>query len=216
MVYHYERSSYGGNGKVLKMKKIAIIGAQNCGKTTSLYYLSYKLKKRGRKLGIGHEVARECPYPLNESGGVLTQLWILFKQMEREAKLEDYYDKIIMDRSVYDSIPYCQYLEELKIMEKKDLEFCTEVAMAWGRNHPYSLIIYLESLPLEEDPARGSNSLDYQKTIERNFEKLLKTIKSPIIRVDIAPKEERCMEVYRIVRNYLYGRRNERIFNTCR
>lgn len=188
------------------MKKVAIIGAQNCGKTTSLYYLCYKMKKRGMKLGVGHEVARECPYPLNKEGGLLTQLWILFKQMEREAKLEGYYDKIIMDRSVYDSIPYCEYLRRLKIVRKEDVKFCTDVAFAWGRNHPYSLLIYLEPLPLEEDPARGSNTAKYQKEVERNFERLFRKIEMPMVRVDVAPKEERCMEVYRIVRRHLYGR----------
>lgn len=187
-------------------KKVAISGAQNCGKTTSLYYLCYKLKKRGRQLGVGHEVARECPYPLNAEGGMLTQLWILFKQMEREAKLEGYYEKIILDRSVFDSIPYCEYLEKLGIMKRKDAKFCKKTAFAWAENHPYSLIIYLEPLSLEEDPARGNNTREYQKTVEKNFKRLLKEIKTPIVRVDVAPKEERCMEVYRIVRRHLYGR----------
>ncbi len=187
------------------MKKIAIIGAQNCGKTTSLYYLSYKLKKRGEKLGIGHEVARECPYPLNKKGGLLTQLWILFKQMEREAKLEDYYDRIIMDRSVYDSIAYCEYLYDEKVMKRKDVKFCKNTAYDWAKNHPYTLLVYLEPLPLEEDPSRGKNTAQYQQAVERNFERLLKQIKIPVIRVDIAPKEERCLEVYRIVRRHLYG-----------
>jgi len=186
------------------MRKIAIIGAHNCGKTTSLYYLCYKLKKIGKELGIGHEVARESPYPLNEEGGVLTQIWILSKQIEKEATLETKYDKVILDRSVYDSIPYCRYLAKKKLMSKADAKFLTGTAFSWAKNHPYTLLIYLEPLPLEKDKARGANVEAYQKAIVRNFEKILKKIPYPVIRIDVAPKEERCLEVYRIVRDTLY------------
>jgi len=184
-------------------KKVAIIGAQNCGKTTSLYYLCYKLKKRNIKLGVGHEVARECPYPLNAKGGLLTQLWILFKQMEREAKLEGYYEDIIIDRSVFDCVPYCDQLTRWGIIKRKDSKFVSESAFAWAKNHPYSLLVYLEPLSPETNTKNGSGK--YQTSIVEHFERLLKKIDTPIKRVDIAPKDERCKKVYKIVKRHIYG-----------
>lgn len=187
------------------LRKISIIGTQNSGKTTSLYYLSYKLKKIGKLIGVGHEVARECPYPLNEAGGMLTQLWILSKQMEREAQLEKHYDRIILDRSIYDTIPYCDYLSRKGIMTKEDSEFFKETSFKWGKIHPYYLLIYLEPLSLDADPQRGKNVIEYQREIERNFKSLIKRVPSKVIVLKKAPKEERCKEVYRIVNEAFYG-----------
>jgi len=186
------------------MKKIAIIGAHNSGKITSLYYLSYKLKKIGRTIGIGHEVARECPYPLNEEGGMLTQLWILFKQIEREAQLEKNYNKIILDRSVYDSIVYSTYLTKRGKMDKKDSKFARTTALAWAENHPYHSLIYLEPLPLELDPQRGQNIIEYQQAIHEEFKLLIKRVPSKVIILKKAPKEKRCKQVYKIVKGILY------------
>jgi len=188
------------------MKKIAIVGAQSSGKTTSLYYLCYRLKEARKKIGIGHEVARECPYPLNEEGGFKTQFWILYKQIEREESLEEWYEKIILDRSVFDVIAYANYLTRLGRIKKKDYEFIRKMALDWAKKHPYTLIIYLDPLPREEDPMRGSNTQKYQDEIVKSLEGVIREMDCPVVRVKIAPKERRCMEVYHIVRENLYGR----------
>jgi len=186
------------------MKKIALIGSQNSGKTTSLYYLSYKLKKESNPLGVGHEVARECPYPLNQGGGLLTQLWILFKQMENEAKLEQYYENIILDRSVYDQIAYTGYLADNGTITQANHNFMKHISFSWAKIHPYDLLVYLEPLPLEKDIMRGENLLDYQREINRRFKLLTKTLPEKIITVKVFPKEKRCKEVFKIVSEELY------------
>lgn len=175
--------------------KIALVGATNSGKTTSLYYLSYRLKKKRIDLGIGHEVARECPYPLGESEGVTfqTQLWILCKQLQREAKLERLHDKILLDRSIYDSIAYCDYLQSKKIITKEDYKFTKTVALKWGKIHPYSLLIYLKPIAVEEPT--------FQQEIDKRFQSLLSEINwfVRVVEIGVEPIESRCRRIYRLV-----------------
>ena len=160
----------------------------------------------GENLGIGHEVARECPYPLNDQGGTLTQLWILTRHIEREVQLESYYDRIIMDRSVFDSIPYCEYLTyKIGKMKAEDLFFARNMAFEWAKIHPYTSLIYLKPLPFEGQDSQRSPKIAYQEEIDKRLFEVLKTVPYKVITVDVAPKEERCLEVYRIVRKELYG-----------
>ena len=181
------------------MIKIALIGPHNSGKTTSLYYLCYKLKGIGEELGIGQEIARECPYPLNEAGGSVTQFWILFKQIEKETNLEKWYKKIILDRSVFDEVAYSLHLASKGLMLEEEAKFVKEVAFSWARIHPYSLLIYHEPLSLESDLARGSNTSEYQEAITKRFKGLIKELPVRVEVVKCATKERRCKQVLRLV-----------------
>src|SRR3972149_5729027 len=66
--------------------KGALIGSTYSGKTTGLAYLTYNLGYLRTKIGIGNEVAIDCPYPLGENGEFSTQWWIVTHQIEREQR----------------------------------------------------------------------------------------------------------------------------------
>ena len=95
---------------MVKYKKIAISGVHSSGKTTSLSYVTYKIKSRKNVIGILNEVARDCPYPLGVNGNFQTQWWILTNQILKEYQLQRMYDTIICDRSVFDVMVYSDVL----------------------------------------------------------------------------------------------------------
>ena len=56
--------------------KIGFIGSQGCGKTTTAYALATELKKRKHDVYVLSEVARSCPFELNEGATEKSQMWI--------------------------------------------------------------------------------------------------------------------------------------------
>ena len=86
---------------------IAFSGTHGTGKSTAVYDLAAKLKKETKyNIGILLEVARECPYPINEESTEEAQMWIFTKQIERENEFLKIYDILICDRTLFDSIAY--------------------------------------------------------------------------------------------------------------
>lgn len=134
------------------MIKIAIVGAKDCGKTTSFYYCANKLKRDYHSVGLLHEVARYCPYPLDIKGGFKTQMWILANQILQERELEEQYNIILCDRSVFDVYAYTYTQHIFKRRKNKfdatdgDLKLIEETIMNWATYHPYDLLIYLDQL----------------------------------------------------------------------
>ena len=49
------------------MFKVALVGTHGVNKTTIAYELAGVLKRRGRTVELLTEIARECPFPLNEN-----------------------------------------------------------------------------------------------------------------------------------------------------
>ena len=64
--------------------KLALIGSHGVGKTTLVYGLAARLKRRDVNLEVLVEVARRCPLPLNEDTNLAAQSWILHTQIADE------------------------------------------------------------------------------------------------------------------------------------
>ena len=86
--------------------KIAFIGSHGVGKTTLCYGLAARLKARDVSLEVVHEVARQCPLPINEQTGVASQSWILHTQVAAEILAAERYPAVVCDRSVLDNYVY--------------------------------------------------------------------------------------------------------------
>jgi len=188
--------------------KVAIVGAQNCGKTTSFYYVASHLKSKGVVMGFVHETARDCPYPINLDSGFIGQWWILSRHIEREAREEKLYDRVLCDRSVFDALVYAG-MQIPDRMSLEDFGFIEATAYSWARIHPYDAIIYLTPLPIEIDPSRGKSEKqeEYQKHVSAFFEKfVLSDIKRAGINVQIVRepnKAYRRNKVLEIAERYL-------------
>ncbi len=94
----------------MSKKIIAISATHGCGKTTIVYSLAAHLKKLGRNVVVLNELARECPFEINQEGEDRTQIWLISKHITRELELMDRYDYIITDRSLFDAYAYASYL----------------------------------------------------------------------------------------------------------
>lgn len=85
--------------------KLGLIGTHGVGKTTLAYDVCALLKKAGRNVELVTEVARRCPFPVNEATTLEAQLWILHAQIAAELEAAQRAPTVLCDRSVLDN--YC-------------------------------------------------------------------------------------------------------------
>lgn len=86
--------------------KLAFIGSHGVGKTTLCYGLAARLKARDVSLEMVHEVARQCPLPINEQTSVASQSWILHTQVAAEIVAAERHPVVVCDRSALDNYVY--------------------------------------------------------------------------------------------------------------
>lgn len=89
--------------------KIAITGTHGAGKTTLCYLMAAHYKKMGKNVKVIDEVARDCPFPLNEDMTDQTASWIYHEHSKREIEADGKYDIVICDRTKADSLVYGTY-----------------------------------------------------------------------------------------------------------
>lgn len=108
--------------------KIAITGTFGTGKTTQLFGQAAELKQKfpNKSIGIIQEIARYCPFPVNEKASLDTQVWIFGTQLKTEIEYALKYDIIICDRTIIDSLAYSYAIglgREADLMLKLGLEY---------------------------------------------------------------------------------------------
>lgn len=167
----------------MKMVKIAYSGASGTGKTTCAFkeVVQQKILHPDKKVGILCEVARGCPYPINQHSSRLSQMWIFIKQLEAEhLKKEEGYDILVCDRTVVDSIAYTIYrgfLDEAKVMmqmvKEKPCNSYNRIIVNTVVNNPYN---YNDGLRYTSDPSfrigMESILLDLYKQLGWEVEKM--------------------------------------------
>lgn len=92
-------------------KLIAITGTHGTGKTTLSFLLAAEYKKLGANVKIIQEVARSCPFPLNDKMTVETAHWIYYEHSKKELEACHDHDIVICDRTSFDSFVYAEYLD---------------------------------------------------------------------------------------------------------
>lgn len=86
--------------------KIAFIGTHGVGKTTLMFGLAARLKRRDVSLEVVHEIARRCPLPINQDSSLAAQSWILYTQISEEVLASARYPVVLCDRCVLDNYVY--------------------------------------------------------------------------------------------------------------
>lgn len=91
--------------------KIGIMGAHGAGKTTYAIKTARNLQEKfpDSNIGILHEVARICPFPLNRKSTVNAQMWLYHRQMTEEIEGASAFDILVCDRTVLDTVVYGHY-----------------------------------------------------------------------------------------------------------
>jgi hypothetical protein len=86
--------------------KVALVGTHGVNKTTIAYELAGVLKRRDRTVELLTEIARECPFPLNEHASREAFQWIIARQVQLEIEKSPRADVLVCDRAVLDNFAY--------------------------------------------------------------------------------------------------------------
>jgi nicotinamide riboside kinase len=145
--------------------KFAFIGTHGVGKTTLAYGLAMRLKQHGANVGFLEEVARRCPFPINEETSLEAQTWILMETIRREIELTQVYPDLVCDRSALDN--YC-YLE-FRFGRHESLFALVE---HWASTYDLLFKVPIRTEFLHTDGTR-STDLVFQKAIDSTLNQLL-------------------------------------------
>jgi thymidylate kinase len=147
------------------MLKIAFIGTHGANKTTHCYELASALKKLDKNVYILQEVARECPFPVNEKVTFETQMWMLTTQIKREIEVSKQkgLDYLICDRSVIDVYAY--------MIRKAEDECSPIIEFVYNWAETYDYIFRCKPIHLKNDCFR-STSKEFQTDIDNIFDRL--------------------------------------------
>jgi thymidylate kinase len=148
------------------LMKIAFIGTHGIGKTTLAYELCNELKKQHLDVGFIDEIARRCPFPINESTSLEAQTWIMATTIARELELSKIYPNTICDRSVFDNYVYL-YHKFGHIPEVHGL------VRYWVKTYDLLFKVPFTRKYLRPDGVR-STDLEFQESIDRKLTALLR------------------------------------------
>jgi nicotinamide riboside kinase len=149
------------------MKKICCIGVHGTGKTTLCYEMSYYYKKNGNNVKLVNEVARSCPFGINENFNPYSAMWIVHSHITQELNaIARKGDLIISDRSPIDTIMYAQAMGCLVGHQMKNL---FKMAEDWMET--YESIYYIRPAGTSAVPD-GIRSTDesHRKRVEDCFD----------------------------------------------
>lgn len=185
--------------------KIAFVGSHCTGKTTAVWYVGTMLKQLGyESVEILPELARICPYPINEQASFATGLWIMFEQIKTEHQMtrgSSHGKKMIVlsDRSVIDNLAYAT------VSWAETIGFFWNIVMAWLKQEPYDLLLYfpIEWKPI--DDGKRSTAVEWQEQVDRWLRWYLRLFGSRAKHVIVEGKDhkERCENAFHIVHSFL-------------
>jgi hypothetical protein len=131
---------------------IALSATHGTGKSYQAYNIARVLQKKGFNVCVIDELARECPFEINQGAGWKTQIWIIVKQILREIELCGKYDYVIVDRSILDPFSYGKILN---LLEKDDILFIKNIL-----NKIYKKIYILDPIHFDYQIDDGIRDMD--------------------------------------------------------
>ncbi|MEN3332782.1 MAG: hypothetical protein V7641_2147 [Blastocatellia bacterium] len=144
------------------MFKVALVGTHGIGKTTVAYELGGAIKRRGCTVELLTEIARECPFALNDQASREAHQWIIARQVQLEIEKRPRAEVLICDRSVLDNFAY---YARLYGTTGEQAEALFAYCCAWMKT--YDLLVRLPAIaPLTDDGFRSTDA-QFQHEIER-------------------------------------------------
>ncbi len=142
------------------MYKVALVGTHGVNKTTIAYELAGALKRKGKAVELLAEIARECPFPLNDRATREAHQWVITRQVQLEIEKTPRADILVCDRSVLDNFAY--YLRLFG--DSEDARALEAYCRAWMKT--YDLLVRLPvTNPLSADGFR-STDVEFQHEID--------------------------------------------------
>lgn len=162
--------------------KLALIGSHGVGKTTLVYGLAARLKRRDVNLEVLVEVARRCPLPLNEQTNLAAQSWILHTQIADETWAEQRADVVLCDRSVLDNYVYLL----LASGRQPHLEPLIEASL-----EGYDLLVHVPILDGSVAQQDGVRSVDerFRHAVEKRLDEEIVARGLKVLHLDAASRD---------------------------
>ena len=152
------------------MFKVALVGTHGIGKTTIAYELGGAIKRRGKTVELLTEIARECPFALNDRASREAHQWIIARQVQLEIEKSLRADVLVCDRSVLDNFAY---YARLYGMIGQQSEALISYCRMWMNT--YDLLVRLPIIePLTDDGFRSTN-VKFQHEIDQLCDKLFES-----------------------------------------
>lgn len=147
--------------------KVALVGTHGVNKTTIAYELAGVLKRKGRTVELLTEIARECPFPLNDQATREAYQWIIARQVQLEIEKSARADILVCDRSVLGNFAY--YLRRYGNCGA-EAEALGLYCRSWMRT--YNLLVRLPiGEPLAPDGFRSTDA-EFQRQIDQLCDEL--------------------------------------------
>ena len=143
------------------MFKVALVGTHGVGKTTVAYELGGAIKRRGTTVELLTEIARECPFALNDQASREAHQWIIARQVQLEIEKRPRADVLICDRSVLDNFAY---YARLYGSADPQAEALLAYCRAWTST--YDLLVRLPVTAPPTDDGFRSTDAQFQHEIE--------------------------------------------------
>ena len=153
---------------------IGLMGTHGTGKSTLARALFNEQKHITPRITTITEVARLCPYSINQHTSQEAQLWIFHTQLARELEAMHQYDFIICDRTILDSLAYAEHAGLSDVVDA-----CMPMALNWLER--YTQILWFRPVPgrLVEDGFRDTDP-DFQKSIDSILETWIHVYHIPV------------------------------------
>lgn len=149
------------------MFKVALVGTHGVGKTTIAYELGGVIKRRGKTVELLTEIARECPFALNDRASREAHQWIIARQVQLEIEKSLRADVLVCDRSVLDNFAYYARLYGTQGQQGEALAaYCR----AWMST--YDLLVRLPITERLTDDGFRSTNVKFQLEIDQLCDKL--------------------------------------------
>jgi len=141
--------------------KVALVGTHGVNKTTIAYELAGVLKRKGQTVELLTEIARECPFPLNEQATREAYQWIIARQVQLEIEKSPRADVLVCDRSVLDNFAY--YVRRYG-SKGEEAEALGLYCRSWMRT--YDLLVRLPVVEALAPDGFRSTDAEFQREID--------------------------------------------------
>lgn len=148
------------------MIKIAFSGVQGTGKTSLIKTISQLLTKYNRSVYVVREIARECPYPINEDSTIRSQRWIWAEHQRSELDATGSRCEIILcDRSIMDNLCYYRRLLDYQGLNDDIFDTLVKMSMLWMKTYDEVLFFPINEKLLVSDDKR-SDDKEFARVID--------------------------------------------------
>lgn len=145
------------------------MGTHGVGKTTIAMKLASMLKEAnpGLRVGMAPELARICPFPLNDNMTEASQTWMFHTQIKMELEYEKINDILVCDRTVLDGLAYATYGGFFNFVTDH-----IQCAVKWFKSYDKVFWIRPKGHDLQFDEFRSTNA-DFQVAVDQYFKDMV-------------------------------------------